>query len=293
MKSLIVGMGIGKLYYSVLTQNLNVPSEDIITVDIDPSTSPSFTNIDDALTEVYDTVHICTPNFTHEEIARKVAPFAKIVFIEKPGLKSFEAWKSLVTDFPNTKFMLVKNNQFREDFEELEAFTDFATAININWINKNRIPSPGSWFTDIDKAFGGVSRDLMPHLLSILTKLMKTKYAVMDYKFLEQRWTLDDIADTNYGTCNKDGVYNVDDYCQMVYDDGEKLWTLTADWRSNEKDEINVEFIQTPTVKIVKTLGLCPEQAYATMISKAIDNIDNNDFWAEQLEMDLWIHNQI
>jgi len=29
------------------------------------------------------------------------------------------------------------------------------------------------------------------------------------------------------------------------------------------------------------------------MIKKAVDNLNNNDFWQEQLAHDLWIHKQI
>ena len=32
---------------------------------------------------------------------------------------------------------------------------------------------------------------------------------------------------------------------------------------------------------------------YKAMIENAVDNLNNNEFWKEQLEQDLWIHKQI
>jgi predicted dehydrogenase len=79
MKSLVIGMGIGQLYKTVLT-NLNA---EVITVDPDISKKSDFPTVESAIYAhvKFDTVHICTPNFTHMEIAMKVAPHSKIVFI--------------------------------------------------------------------------------------------------------------------------------------------------------------------------------------------------------------------
>ena len=40
-------------------------------------------------------------------------------------------------------------------------------------------------------------------------------------------------------------------------------------------------------------LGLCPGEAYKAMIQKAMSNLNNNTFWQDQLEQDIWIHEQI
>ena len=88
------------------------------------------------------------------------------MFIEKPGLETVDAWESLNHTFPNTRFMMVKNNQYRTNVAELYILARRSDTINLNWHNFNRIPNPGSWFTDKRKAWGGVSRDLLPHLLS-------------------------------------------------------------------------------------------------------------------------------
>ena len=40
-------------------------------------------------------------------------------------------------------------------------------------------------------------------------------------------------------------------------------------------------------------LGWCPEQAYHNMIKDAVDNVNNNEFWQHQFNIDLWIHQRI
>ena len=37
-------------------------------------------------------------------------------------------------------------------------------------------------------------------------------------------------------------------------------------------------------------LGLCPEEAYSSMISTAYENKANDSFWNEQYQQDMWIH---
>lgn len=40
-------------------------------------------------------------------------------------------------------------------------------------------------------------------------------------------------------------------------------------------------------------LGLCPAEAYQAMIADAVANVDNDTFWAKQLELDVWIHDMV
>ena len=137
-------MGIGQLYKAVLEEIGN----QVITVDLDPNKG-DFTSVDMAIGShgKFDTVHICTPNFTHITIARKVAAISKIVFIEKPGVATADAWQQLVTDYPATRFMMVKNNQFRDEIKNFKRLAGQSETVYLKWINRNRIPSPGSWFT--------------------------------------------------------------------------------------------------------------------------------------------------
>ena len=94
--ALVVGLGIGQLY----VQQLSALGYTVTTVDSNPTKNPNFTSLTDALTQVYDVAHVCTPNFTHYALACKIAPFAKILFVEKPGCKTLDKWTQLCSLFP-------------------------------------------------------------------------------------------------------------------------------------------------------------------------------------------------
>lgn len=286
MKSLIVGMGIGQLYESVLKEL----GHTIVTVDLDLSKA-QHKDVDSALRihGQFDTVHICTPNFTHIGIARKIAACSKIVFIEKPGVANEESWKQLVKDYPKTRFMMVKNNMWRDNLSEMRAHYVSSKNINLNWINKNRVPKPGSWFTTKSLAYGGVSRDLLPHLLSLFIALEPNyKNTSWVYKQAWQKWTLDDLKDSDYGDVNMSGTYDVDDRVELEGYVSDHKWVIRANWRNNSHDDIAIYFDNYGV-----PLGLCPESAYKNMISDAVNNLNDDGFWKEQFEIDCWIHKKI
>lgn len=290
--SLIVGMGIGNLYATVLDKL----GHGIITVDADPSKEADFTSVDDAINEIrlFDTVHICTPNFTHEEIARKLAPVSKMVFVEKPGVKDSEAWQKLVNDFKYTRFMMVKNNMWRDNIEEMKSYVTHARAVKIKWINKNRIPNAGTWFTTKELAFGGVSRDLMPHLLSLYISLNdQWKTATPTGHESRQVHTLSKIENTDYGIVKYDGIYDVDDLCKIKYMQNGRTWKMEANWADGKADHRAITFELDDGTEKVFELGLCPEEAYQAMIAEAVENKDNPKFWLKQFEIDTWIHKRV
>jgi len=287
--SIIIGMGIGQLYNTVL-EKLN---HNIVTVDQDPSQGADFLTVEDAIKSqsAFDTAHICTPNFTHYDIACKIAPYAKIVFVEKPGVIDSMAWTKLVTNFLKTRFMMVKNNMWRSNIAELKKLASCAETVNISWIRRNCIPSPGSWFTTKELAFGGVSRDLMPHLLSLYVAMNPDWYKdIVSSQDTMMNWALKDIESTDYGTINPNGVYNVDDKCYINFSD---KWCLTADWRSMNKEDSSIEFIMHDNSIARFELGWCPEDAYESMIKEAVEQLDNSSFWTNQFNIDQWIHERI
>jgi predicted dehydrogenase len=287
--SLIVGLGIGELYSQVLTKL----GHKVVTVDPNPAKNADFYNIHAVVSsrQVFDTVHICTPNFTHENIARTIAPFARIVFIEKPGVVDSNRWKQLIEDFPSTRFMMVKNNMWRNNISTLRQLAEEATQVDIKWIRKNCIPHPGSWFTTKELAFGGVSRDLMPHLLSIYIALNKDWQTMQcTKKSALQLWELDQIQSTEYGVVNPSGKYDVDDQCAFQYND---KWQLESSWRSMTHDDSSINFVFENGQAESFELGWCPEEAYLNMIKDAVDNVENNKFWVDQFNQDHWIHQQI
>lgn len=290
--SLVIGMGIGQLYKTVL-ENLG---HEVVTVDKDISKGANFPEVTPAILVHgrFDTVHICTPNYTHARIAELIKPNTKILFIEKPGLDNKHNWNNLIKSSSHTRIMMVKNNMWRDNIEEMKACVNDAKTVKIKWINKNRIPGPGTWFTTKKLAFGGVSRDLMPHLLSLYIALNDDwETSQLTGEEARQLHTLDRIQDTEYGTVKRDGVYDVDDLCKIKYMKNGRTWKMEANWADNKKDDRCIEFeMHDGSVKRFE-LGLCPESAYQQMISDAIKNVDNNDFWEKQNNIDLWIHERI
>ena len=290
--SLIVGMGIGNLYATVLT-NLG---HGVVIVDSNPAKGADFQTVDAAIVacHMFDTVHICTPNFTHFDIATKVAKCSSMIFIEKPGVSTSNIWETLIKTFPYTRFMMVKNNQWRSNIKDLVKLTQESKSVEIRWHNKDRVPNPGTWFTTKKLAFGGVSRDLMPHLLSlfmVLEPYYKTSRQTTSVAM--QNWSLEDVSNTDYGTVNVNGIYDVDDSCRLEYVCNNRTWTLDANWRTLSEDDRAIIFTMPDESQVRIELGLCPEEAYQTMINDAILGHHEAIFWNKQLTQDLWIHQQI
>ena len=164
--------------------------------------------------------------------------------------------------------------------------------IDLNWKNNNRIPSPGTWFTNKHLAFGGVSRDLLPHMLSLLIVLSPTdyeKYNVIDKK-VEQRYRLEDCTDTDYGQVKEDGIYDVDDNVYLKLVGPNNVININTAWRTDEEDDIAVHMYKGKIKFRSYALGLCPEEAYQSMIENHIKNLNNEEFWKEQNKQDLFIH---
>lgn len=285
MKSLIIGMGIGQLYKQVLEEL----KFEVITADLNKPADYKFWQ--DAIRDHkhFDTVHICTPNFTHNSIAFEIAPNCRILFIEKPGLQYQSDWRKLVSQNPKTRCIMVKNNMWRDNIVELQTLYKQSNEIRFHWLNENRVPYPGSWFTDKKLAFGGVSRDLIPHLLSLFISLEpQYEHAVWLYKNAWQRWELKDLADSDYGQINANGVYNVDDNVDLECTIKTHRCFFRSSWRTLKPNDIGIHFDST-----FIELGLCPESAYRNMIMDCLDHIDNRLFWDEQFYIDYWIHGKI
>jgi len=280
-------MGIGQLYKDVLTKL----GREVVTVDLDPSKGADYISVDQAINEhlAFNTAHICTPNFTHAELTKKLSTCANIVFVEKPGLRTAAEWYQAATS--SARIMMVKNNMWRSNINELRRQASQAKQVNIQWIRRNCIPHPGSWFTTRELAFGGVSRDLMPHLLSLFIALNPDwQQEKINKRSAVAKWQLKDIDSTEYGTVNPNGTYDVDDLCVINFGD---KWNLTADWRSVDKEDSSIEFVM-PDDSIERfELGWCPEEAYLAMIQDAVNNFTNSTFWNKQFAQDVWIHQMI
>ena len=287
MRALIVGMGIGELYKSIYERKL----WDVVTVD--QNKPADYWDIEEVPGE-FDVVHICTPNWTHGHIARTIADRCKILFVEKPGLRTSEHWEALVHTFPNTRFAMVKNNQFRHNVAELYITARKSDEIVLNWHNYNRVPNPGSWFTDKSRAWGGVSRDLLPHLLSWVQVFQSDYQDLNLYSASKhQHYTLETVGSTDYGVVDPHGIYDVDDTADILLHNDWHFYTCTASWKNPVGDKINIEFYKQKDLIHTEPLGLCPENAYEKMVDTAIDNLYNDRYWSEQFARDVWIHKQL
>lgn len=289
-KALVIGLGMGQQYKDWMAEM----GYSVLSVDVDPDKGADYITHHDAVKDNnFDIIYIGTPNCTHESIAREVAKSTKILFIEKPGVLNSQAWRQLVVDFPETRIVMVKNNQYRKEIPNFNDLADKAQRVWIRWNNANRIPHPGSWFTTKDKAFGGVSRDLLPHMLSYYCILTDYNKGVKLFAKAIQHYELKDIHSTDYGSVNSNGTYNVDDFCEFEFKNGSTTWILTANWKTNlDHDDSSIAFCFDNSA-IRYELGLCPKEAYQKMIETAVNNINNNDFWQDQLDQDIWIHKQL
>lgn len=224
----------------------------------------------------FDIAVICLPNFLHEPVAKKIAETGtKRIFIEKPGLESSRNWWNLHDTFPETKFHLVKNNLYRMDYGRITEFlkTKDIIGVDIQWINDNRIPSPGSWFTDKKKSFGGVSRDLMPHMYCFAVKIFgQQTMATTELKFsTSQRWNLQSITSTDYGTVDPKGIYDVDDVATATGEIDEVSLKMYAAWKDGyNKQSITLYFRDGTTYEW--DFGLCPADAYGLMLQDETDS---------------------
>jgi len=289
MKALVIGLGMGQQYRDWIAEF----GYSVFSVDVDPTKGADYTNHLDAIKDnIFDVIYIGTPNWTHESIARDVARSTKLLLIEKPGVIDSYTWRKLVDDFPTTRIMMVKNNQYREEIDMFRTLSKKTDKVYVRWNNANRIPHPGSWFTTRSKSFGGVSRDLIPHMLSYYCTLTDYTKGVKLFAKASQRYELKDIQSTDYGSVNHSGVYDVDDFCELEFKNGNTTWILTANWRTNlDHDDSSIAFCGQEPIRYV--LGLCPKEAYQKMIETATVNLNNELFWQEQLEQDTWIHKQI
>ena len=66
-----------------------------------------------------------------------------------------------------------------------------------------------------------------------------------------------------------------------------------SNWRSMSNDQRQITFNLKNGKKKIIELGLCPEDAYQRMIKDAVTNLNNDEFWKQQMLQDFWIHKRI
>lgn len=214
MKAILVGLGgIGRNVYYPQLMNLGF---DVTTADLYDERA-DYQNPNDAKGK-FEVGIVCTPNHSHELIAQQLAKKCKVVLVEKPGLPSADMWSALCEENPKTKFVMCKNNMYRNNLGAVQKWRDSnekPLRIEINWLNKNRVPNPGGWSTNKKMAWGGVALDLFPHLYTQLINLTPLDSLERGGYSMAQQWQLSDLMDgSDYGQISLDGVYNVCDYAE-------------------------------------------------------------------------------
>lgn len=254
----------------------------VTTVDLDSNRKADYLDYNEAIkNRNYDIIYIGTPNWTHESIAKNVVTKTRILFIEKPGFIDSSSWKNFLHTYNGTRISMIKNNQHRLEISGFYDLLKISKQVNVIWSRKNGIPT-SSWFKERNLSFGGVSRDLMTHLLSYYTILTHFEDSI--------------IINSNTKDLNNTGI---DDFCEIEIKNNNTIWKFNASWKNTVKDEHYIEFdfgVNRARFELgdnVTAFGGCPAYAYSTMIDNAVKNINNDFYWENQMKQDIWIHEQV
>ena len=263
----VVGLGIGKLYVDACKRL----EWTVITVDQNATLSADYLSVDDIPDNIQiDMGIVCTPNYTHLRVARQLGyKHAINIVVEKPGFFCLGDWLGFQQQYPISRLWMVKNNQFRTLFEDLQGKQ--IEKIQLLWLNKNRIPGAGSWFTDKYKSYGGVSRDLMPHLISVAQRSLGRCIASDDFVAqFHQQYEIKQLQnDSTYGNYNADGIYDVDDCAYFSSKVDDVPIECFASWKLDiDTDVVEWRFKIKGGANLTYGVGLCPESAYETMLQE-------------------------
>lgn len=127
---------------------------------------PTYTDVVQMLSgEQLDAVIICTPTDTHLDIAVAAMESGKDVLVEKPIARSYGEAMEMASRARELKrkLMVGMNHRFRPDTMILKSFLEGkeigkAYYVKAGWLRKR--PQERSWFTDRERAGGGVFLDM-------------------------------------------------------------------------------------------------------------------------------------
>lgn len=287
--ALIIGLNIGSVYQ----QELISRGWSVETLDIDKSKSPTYCDIKN-VQKKFDVAIICCPNFLHEFYIHECSKFiTNTIIVEKPGVEDKYKWDLIKKEY-HQKIFMVKNNYYRKQNNNIKNIitTNKIQQIDINWTNKNRIPFPGFWFTNKEKSFGGVSRDLLPHLLHFSCSIFCEKYIKVISSKKHQYWNIDSITSTDYGVINKkDPIYNVDDHCKVILSYNNIPINITCSWKDIDSTENrNIIITLDDNSKFIYDFGLCPAVCYGDMVEHMIKIEKNSSEYETQHNIDDFVY---
>jgi len=297
-KIAIVGLGIGAVY----KEQALLRQYDVYTIDANPNIDSNYKTVEELAdsNEFFDLIIVCTPNFLHERHFNILKNKSNKFIIEKPGVRDKKTLENIINGNPEKLITIAKNNLYR-DWSWFYRLSD-VKFVNILWLNKNRIPKPGSWFTNKELAWGGVSRDLMPHLLHMFYAITKQMPKALDTD-CNKVWSLDKLNSSDYGGIDKTGAYDVDDHAFIKFkipaDPDHILATdpsipikLISSWKdvtAPKESRIQIETMSGIYYQI-NELGLCPNECYGKMIDDIIntaieekDKFNSIDLWVQEI----------
>ncbi|OIK02789.1 Gfo/Idh/MocA family protein [Streptomyces monashensis] len=225
----------------------------------------------DALTaRAVDLAVVAVPNHLHAEVAARLLGKGISVFLEKPVcLTSAEADTLAAAERDGGATLLAGSAApHRGDVDALARLLPELGRIrhvDLSWVRARGIPQAGGWFTQRNKAGGGVLFDLGWHLLDTLASLLGPArftqvVGVTSNDFVgsgtwSAAWRQDEPA---AGACG-----DVEDTARgfLVRDDGVSV-CLSAGWASHEaRDETRIQVAGSAgTAELRCTFGFSPNR---------------------------------
>lgn len=288
---LIAGLGMGSFYKTLLNK---MGYQDVWTLDTDIKKNADYNDIKQ-IDGLWDLAIVATPTHFHLDTYLRLK--SKIFLIEKPGFARSQTWEYHYKK--NANLFMTKNNMYRTSFTAIrhKIINEIADIkrVNILWLSKNRVPSPGSWFTR-KSCEGGVTKDLMPHLIHEYFMLFDKEIGDIKEIFKEQVHYLSDFRNTDYGNVDNHGTYDVEDHSTIIFENivkGKKIEVaLEANWKTDFPDKIGIEIVYEGATSCFFEMGLCPDECYKRMFSEFLEEEEelNKEY---HYKIDIETHNLI
>jgi predicted dehydrogenase len=201
----IIGCGkiVENVYFPLLSKMTNIVIDAIYDINEERLSAVkdkfqiknSTNNIDGFFKIKLDIIFIFTPNCYHREHIIHALNRDLIIFCEKPFLLSTKELDEVVRQMnrSNGQVYAGYNNYFRTEVSVLNHLLQSkqisaVREIHCGWLRKNGIPGLGSWFTNKEKAGGGVLIDIGTHVIDIVLRLINypgiRKIELLEFKLL-------------------------------------------------------------------------------------------------------------
>lgn len=201
-----------------------------------------------------DIVSVCTPNFTHAEIAVYALEHGCHVHVEKPmALNAQQAELIAKTAEENGKQVLhgLNKRYLGQTFliQRLisEGFFGEIYKASCGWERSSGIPGTGRWFTDKALSGGGAMIDLGVHYLDLTLSFMGHNRVTSVEASTHSIFGPGSERIRRGYKSNPNGVYNVEDYANgMIRTENGATIDFVFSWASNIEREVRyIELVGT------------------------------------------------